>query len=283
MAYVDLYVNEIVSAGAWTPVGTTPYLNAQDQPTNYIHSNSRNANSDVFGFQDSSDLGTITKVELFIYAQQGGAGDDFTTIVNSTDTLLGPPATWGWVSVDVTSIVGTTWAGVNAATMYFDKPNTPNDPAVDCAYLRVTYSAGPVSLNTTQTGAVTEAKAVTVQAQSTLAPSVSQAALVTEDSAVFVGEAQVEDLNLETLAQAALVTEDAQVNVAAQVDLATAPIDVAQATEDLQASVTAQATLSPSVQEAGAVTEAFEVSVEDVPMYAPPLAIGGPVFIYTPA
>ena len=92
MANTILYVNEVVSSGAWTDVGTPPYLNALDQPTNYTHSSSRNANSDVFGFTDSADLGTITKVDLYIYAQQGGASNDFTTYVNSTDTGLGPPA-----------------------------------------------------------------------------------------------------------------------------------------------------------------------------------------------
>ena len=73
MAQVLLYVNEVVSAGAWTPVGASPYLNTQNQPTAYIHSAARNANSDVYGFTDSADLGTITSVYLYIYAVQGGA------------------------------------------------------------------------------------------------------------------------------------------------------------------------------------------------------------------
>jgi len=159
MSEVNLYVNGIQSAGSWTQVGTTPYLNAQDQPTNYVHSNSRNANSDVFTFASSSDLGTITKVELFIYAVDGGAASDFEAYVNSTATGLNPPAAWGWVSVDVTSIVGTTWAGVNAATVFFDKSNTTNDPSVDAAYLKVTYTAavthplaGNVAATVTTTG-----------------------------------------------------------------------------------------------------------------------------------
>ena len=52
MSTLSLYINEIVSAGSWTQVGVSPYLNVQDQPTSYIHSNSRNANSDVYGFTD---------------------------------------------------------------------------------------------------------------------------------------------------------------------------------------------------------------------------------------
>lgn len=147
MAEIDLYVNEIVSSGTWTEVGTTPYLSAQDQPTNYTHSASRNANSSVFGFADSSDLGTITKVELYIYCQHGGSANDFTPYINANPTSITPPASWDWVSGDVTATVGTTWSGVNAATCYFDKPNTSNDPAVDCAYLKVTYSAGNINVD----------------------------------------------------------------------------------------------------------------------------------------
>lgn len=157
MATIQLWVNEVVSSGSWSQTGTTPWLDTQNQPTSYIYSTGRNSNSSVFGFANSSDLGTITKVELYIYAQSASSSN-FESIVNSTGTGLGPPATWGWVSVDVTAIVGTTWTGVNAATVYFDRPNTDVQTSVDAAYLLVTYTDGifpnkseSVSVSTTPT------------------------------------------------------------------------------------------------------------------------------------
>ena len=139
MSQVSLYVNEIVSAGSWTQVGTTPYLDTQNYPTSYIHSNSRNANSDVYGFTNSSDLGTINWVKLWVYCQHGGDIADFATIINSTDVGLTPGVALGWVSVDISAVL-TTWDAINAATMYFDKPNTANDPKVDAAYIQVDYT-----------------------------------------------------------------------------------------------------------------------------------------------
>src|SRR3972149_11387784 len=137
MAQALLYVNSY-TAGAWTVTGVSPYLDTQNQPTSYTYSTSRNVDSGVFGFEDSADLGTITSVTLYIYAV-GVASTNFTTFVNSTDTGLGPPASWGWVNVDVSSIL-TTWTAVNAATCYFDRPNTTNSASVDCAYLLVEYT-----------------------------------------------------------------------------------------------------------------------------------------------
>lgn len=134
----SLYVNGIATSTGWTRVGTSPYLGTQNQPTDYIYSVSRNANSDTFNFADSSDLGTINSVTLYIYAY-GVAETNFDTFINSTNTGLGPPTSWGWVSVDVSSIL-TTWAEINAATMYFDRANTADNAGVDCAYLLVNYT-----------------------------------------------------------------------------------------------------------------------------------------------
>lgn len=138
MAYVDLYVDKITVTTGWTRVGTTPYLNTQNQPTSYIWSAARNANSDTFGFASSADLGTITNVTLYIYAQ-GVASTNFDTYLDGVAVGLGPPASWSWVNHDVTSALPT-WADVNAAVIYFDRPSTTQQSNVDAAYLRVTYS-----------------------------------------------------------------------------------------------------------------------------------------------
>lgn len=135
---VDLYVNSTDGLGAWDVTGSSPYLDAQDQPTNYIGDNDRNNNSGVFGFDDSADLGTITGVDLYIYADATNAAD-FTPIINATDTSIDPPTSYGWVSGDISGIVGT-WAAINSATMYLDRPNTTNQADCDAAYIKVTYT-----------------------------------------------------------------------------------------------------------------------------------------------
>jgi len=133
-----LYVNSVVTPGAWDTIGSSPYLDAQDEPTNYISDNGRNNNSDIFGFEDAGQTDeVINSVTLYIYAY-GVASSNFSTFINATDTGLGPPASWGWVSVDVSAIL-TTWAEINAATIYFDRGNTTNEAGVDAAYLYVDY------------------------------------------------------------------------------------------------------------------------------------------------
>ena len=135
---VELYVNSTDAAGAWDVTGASPYLNVQDQPTNIIGDNDRNNISSVFGFADSADLGTITGVDLYVYAN-ATASADFTIFINATDTNLDPPTSWGWVSVDISGTVNT-WTAVNAATTYFARSNTTNQADVDAAYILVTYT-----------------------------------------------------------------------------------------------------------------------------------------------
>jgi len=149
MAQLTLKVNGIFSAGSWTQVGTTPYINEQDQPTNVIHSNGRNANSDVYTFaQSGGDLGSINWVRLYVYCQHGGAASDFATMLSGSDAGITPPASYAWVYSDVSAIL-TNWTQINAAQVYFDKPNTTNDPYVDAAYLLVDYNPSSTAPPTT--------------------------------------------------------------------------------------------------------------------------------------
>ena len=124
--------------GGWTLVGTPPYLDVQDEPINYVYSISRNLNDGYYTFQTTTKTGTIISVTLYIYAY-GGASNDFTTLLDLIDTGLGPPASWGWVNVDVTAILDT-WAKINAVSMYFDRRNTTNNAGVDAAYLSIDYT-----------------------------------------------------------------------------------------------------------------------------------------------
>jgi len=136
----DLYVDSFDAVDdGWTKVGTSPYLDTQNQPTDYIYSAGRNKNSGNYGFTNSSGSGTINSVTLYIYAY-GVASADFTTLLSGTDTGLGPPTSWGWVSVDVSTILDT-WTKINDATVLFDRPNATNEAGVDAAYLLVDYAA----------------------------------------------------------------------------------------------------------------------------------------------
>lgn len=148
MASIDLYVNSTDSAGSWDVIGASPYINTQNEPTAYIEDNDRNNDSDTFGFETSSDLGTITSVTLYLYAY-GAAIDNFEAILSGSGTGLGPPASsWDWVSTDVSGILDS-WAAINSATLLFDRPNTQDLAGVDCAYLHVEYEeytgpSGPI-------------------------------------------------------------------------------------------------------------------------------------------
>jgi hypothetical protein len=145
MAQQQYWVDNEDSTGAWSTVGSAPYLSSQDQPNNYIYSTSRNALSGVFSFQPASDLGTINWVRLYIYAY-GVATSNFEAILSSSATGLGPPAgSWQWVYVDVSSIL-TSWSAVNTATVYFDRPNTTDGAGVDACYILVDYSPSAVNV-----------------------------------------------------------------------------------------------------------------------------------------
>ncbi len=134
-----LWVNAFdATSDSWTDVGSSPYLSVQDQPTNYIYTISRNVNSGYYTFQTHAGSETINSVYLYIYAY-GASSADFTSEINDTDTGLGPPTSWGWVSVDVSTIL-TTWNLINTATLLFDRPNTTNSAGVDAAYLYIDYT-----------------------------------------------------------------------------------------------------------------------------------------------
>ena len=138
MTQLSLWVDNEDSTGAWTTTGTAPYIDAQDQPTNYIHDTGRNNVSGTYSFETTTETGTINFVRLYIYAY-GVTTSDFEAYLGASATGLGPPTSWGWVYVDVSSILDT-WTAINAATVHFDRPNTPNDAGVDACYILVDYT-----------------------------------------------------------------------------------------------------------------------------------------------
>jgi hypothetical protein len=146
MTDLFLWVDSEDSTGAWDTIGSPPYLGAQDQPSNYIEDNDRNNDSGVFSFPASGKTSeTINSVTLYMYAFAVAAAD-FEAILGVTPTGLNPPTSWGWVNIDVSSIL-TTWAQIDAATVFFDRSNTTNLAGVDACYLLVDYSAGATQVN----------------------------------------------------------------------------------------------------------------------------------------
>jgi len=147
MTTVELWVNGFdASSDSWTKIGSTPYLDAQDQPTNYVYSSARNTNCGLFTFQQRAGSETINSVVLYIYSY-GVATNDFECYLGATPTGLGPPAGgWAWKNIDVSTIL-TTWSEINTATLLLDRRNTTNEAGCDATYLLVDYVSGPTNVN----------------------------------------------------------------------------------------------------------------------------------------
>jgi len=65
----------------WTLIGSSPYLNAQDQPTNIIETKTDGYRTGWFNFPDTTLQGTIT-ANISIYCQNDdGAGDDWADVI----------------------------------------------------------------------------------------------------------------------------------------------------------------------------------------------------------
>ena len=145
MTTETLWINSLgTEETGWSTVGSTPYLDSQDQPSNYIYSAERNRNHGNFTFTNSSvGTGTINSVHLYVYCQSVGS-DDFNIYLNGNS--LGPsiPSSWGWINVNVSSIL-TSWSLIDSAYILFDRKNTRNRSDVDAAYLYIDYveSSGP--------------------------------------------------------------------------------------------------------------------------------------------
>jgi len=142
MGTLQLWVSVLgTERTGWTRVGTSPYLNAQDQPTNYVYSIVKKAEIGDFDFQDTAQTGTINSVTLYVYGQAAtGSGQTFYIWDGVTWTSYNPtlPATWGWASIAVPVL--NTWAKINGAKLYIFHFNTTARTDVDAAYLLVDYT-----------------------------------------------------------------------------------------------------------------------------------------------
>lgn len=141
----------------WTEVGTSPYLDAQDQPTNYVWTTTKNAEHGDFTFANSGvGTGTINSVYLYVYAASAATAQNLEFYIwdGTAWSLAGtlPDNTpWSWVSFDISTILDT-WTKIDAAKLYLLQGNTTVESDVDAAYLLVDYTSGVIEKNFSDNG-----------------------------------------------------------------------------------------------------------------------------------
>jgi hypothetical protein len=140
-ATLVLWVNAYNAAYTqWTTVGTSPYLNAQDQPSNYGWSSTDGAIWGDFDFQDTNQTGTIQSVTLFIYAKCTGSSDrELVCTIAGTSYTMTLPTDWAWVNASFTSTLDT-WQKINNAQLFMEQKAKSNTVSVDAAYIEVEFS-----------------------------------------------------------------------------------------------------------------------------------------------
>lgn len=140
-ASLVLWVNAYNAAKTqWTTVGTSPYLDAQDQPSNYGWTSTDEAFWGDFDFQDTSQTGIVQSVTLSIYAKCNASSDRelVCTIGGTSDTMM-LPTDWAWVNASFTSTLDT-WQKINDAQLFMQQKAKSNTVSVDTAYLEVEFS-----------------------------------------------------------------------------------------------------------------------------------------------
>jgi hypothetical protein len=145
----ELWVNAYDAAKTdWTTVGSSPYLDVQDQPTNYVYAAARNLNIGDFYFPDIPSGSIIQSVVLYLYLDPGDEQIDVYVWNGSTwstaYTFTGTG--WSWRSATVTPWLDTS-AKVNAAKIYLRSTRVggawTGSVRADAAYLRVEYTPPP--------------------------------------------------------------------------------------------------------------------------------------------
>ncbi len=137
----SLYVNS-ADVGGWTGTGSTPYLNAQDYPTNIISTSTKKAATGQFGFANHANTtDTVNSVILYAYGYEQTDLDVTSTLYNGAggSTTINLPQVRGWVNTTVTTTLDT-MTKVNAAYITFVHGNITRSADVDCAYLYVDYN-----------------------------------------------------------------------------------------------------------------------------------------------
>jgi len=140
-----LYVNaDDETRTDWTRVGTNPYLDTIDYPTNFVNVTGNNLNVGDFNFTDSGKFTeTINSVEVQLYAKQSGTNNNLEVFVwdGSSWTSLGSqitPISLSWMNWTATTELDT-WTKINGARIYIVSKTAAGTYEVDCARLRVDW------------------------------------------------------------------------------------------------------------------------------------------------
>lgn len=143
--YIESWTNVI---DEWTRVGADPYLDAQDQPTNYIHVSVKTQEEGDFNFTDVQAEGysyTLHTVHLAMYCD-AGSEIIYATLHDGSGwsgdyTFQG--SGWAWRSVDVSGFLDTK-TKIDDALLHLESAaigGWSGSVAVDAAYLRVNLTA----------------------------------------------------------------------------------------------------------------------------------------------
>ena len=152
-----LYVDSFdATSTQWLTAGTAPYLDAQDEPNNYVYTVVRGAGSkdgDLmgdFGFEDHDTTGTINSVTLRVYGRADPSkplqryfsvwlwdGNSWNEVMNFRGE-----GSWTWKEVDVTQYLNT-WNKINQAKIRLQTEVigvTGGGHACDAAVLVIDYT-----------------------------------------------------------------------------------------------------------------------------------------------
>jgi len=119
-----LYVNnyDAVSLG-WTRVGNSPWLSCVDYPVHYVKTQTNNAEIGEFGFDNATQQGRLSTVEVAIDMQDELEGDDKIEVwmwenVSGWEKVgeITPTTGWAWETIDISTKFDT-YAKVNVAKM----------------------------------------------------------------------------------------------------------------------------------------------------------------------
>jgi hypothetical protein len=143
---LTLYVNaDDETRTDWTRVGTNPYLDVIDYPTNFVNVTGNNLQIGDFNFTDSGkSTETINSVEVQLYTKQTSSSKNLEVFVwdgyswaSLADVFL--PTSWGWVNWTATTELDT-WTKIDGAKIYITTQSAAGTYEVDCARLKVNYT-----------------------------------------------------------------------------------------------------------------------------------------------
>jgi hypothetical protein len=130
----------------WTRVGTNPYLDAIDYPTNFVNVTGNNMLVGDFNFTDSGkSTETINSVTVQLNATQSQNNCNLEVFVwdgtswTSLD-VVATPTSWGWMNWTATTELNT-WTKIDGAKIYIKSRSATGTYEVDCARLKVDYTA----------------------------------------------------------------------------------------------------------------------------------------------